>query len=107
MNTHPTPEDTFGPDVVTAVCRHMNDDHPEDNLLICRALGATPTATRARMTGLDNHGIDFAAAVDGIETPVRIPFSQALTHRPQVRHEVVRMYRDACHALGLTPRDAD
>ncbi|MGN9767884.1 DUF2470 domain-containing protein [Micromonospora sp. SD12] len=96
----------FGADVVAAVCRHMNDDHAEDSLLICRALGGHPAATRARATGLDAEGMEFAVAVDDVEVPVRVPFAHRLTERAQVRQEVVRMYREACRRLGLPPRPA-
>ena len=44
---------TFGPDVVDAVLRHMNSDHREDNLVIVRANGA-PDASDATMIGLDD-----------------------------------------------------
>ena len=50
---------------------------------------------------MDADGMDFAAAVDGVEVPVRIPFRERLTERRQVRAEAVRMYRDACAALGV------
>ncbi len=46
---------------------------------------------------------DISAAVNGVEVPVRIPFSERLTERRQVRAEAVRMYREACAALGLQP----
>lgn len=98
-STHP-----FSPEVVAAVCRHMNEDHPEDSLLICRALGDVPDATAARMTGLDAHGGDFAVTVAGAESAVRLPWSRELTERPQIRAEVVRMYHEACARLGITPR---
>ncbi|MER7001463.1 DUF2470 domain-containing protein [Dactylosporangium sp. NPDC000555] len=97
----------FPPEVVAAVSRHMNDDHTDDALLICRTLGGRPAATRARTTGLDADGIEFAVTVDGAEVPVRIPFAARLTERAQIRQEVVRMYRDACHQLGIPPRSAD
>lgn len=96
----------FSAEVVAAISRHMNEDHPADSLLICRSLGGQPAATAARMTGLDADGIDFAATVDGVPVPVRVPFSERLTQRPQVRQEVVRMYHEACAALGETPRPA-
>ncbi|WP_213453218.1 DUF2470 domain-containing protein [Rhizomonospora bruguierae] len=96
----------FPPEVVAAVSRHMNDDHAEDALLICRTLGGQPAATRARTTGLDADGIDFAVTVDGTEVPVRVPFAARLTERAQIRREVVRMYQDACDELGLPPRSA-
>ncbi|RCV56707.1 hypothetical protein DEF23_01890 [Marinitenerispora sediminis] len=78
----------------------MNDDHADDTLLICRALGGVPSATAARMVGLDATGGDFAATVDGAEVAVRLAWSAPLTERAQVRHEVVRMYREARARLG-------
>ena len=89
---------------VAAITKHMNGDHAEDNLLICRALGGQPPASAARMTGCDTTGIDFTATVDDTEVPVRVPFAAEITERVQVRHEVVRMYEESCAALGLTPR---
>jgi putative heme iron utilization protein len=97
---------TFGPDVVAAVCRHMNDDHPDDSLLICRTLGGRPAATAATMTGLDADGADFEVTVDGRPEHVRLPWSTTLTERPQIRLEVVRMYEQACAAAGRVPRTA-
>jgi hypothetical protein len=55
------------------------------------------------MSGLDADGMDFEATVDGIAVPVRIPFSERLTERRQVRGEAVRMYQQACAALGIAP----
>ena len=97
-------DDPFPPDVVAQIARHMNDDHAEDNVLIVRALGGISAATAARMSGLDCDGMEFAAALNGVEVPVRIPFSRRLTERKQVRAEAARMYRDACEVLGVPPR---
>ena len=97
--------DPFPPDVGAQITRHLNDDHAEDNVLIVRGLGGMEAATAARMSGMDADGMEFAAAVDGVEVPVRIPFATRLTERGQVRAEAVRMYREACAALGLEPRD--
>jgi putative heme iron utilization protein len=94
----------FTPEVVEQIARHMNDDHADDNVLIVRALGGVPTATAARMSGLDPDAMEFAAVVDDIEVPVRVPFSHRLTERREVRAEAARMYREACTALDLPPR---
>jgi putative heme iron utilization protein len=94
---------TFEPEVVAQIAKHMNDDHAEDNVLIVRGLGGMDGATSARMSGMDEDAMEFAAAVNGVEVPVRIPFSERLTERRQVRAEAVRMYRDACATLGLQP----
>ncbi|WP_307872923.1 DUF2470 domain-containing protein [Paractinoplanes ovalisporus] len=96
--------DPFPPEVVEQIARHMNDDHADDNVLIVRALGGVSAATAARMSGMDADAMEFKAVVDGIEVPVRVPFSERLTERRQVRAEAVRMYRDACEALGQEPR---
>ena len=95
---------TFEAEVVAQIARHMNDDHAEDNVLIVRGLAGMDGATAARMSGMDADGMEFAAAVNGVEVPVRIPFSEHLTERQQVRAETVRMYREACAALGVEPR---
>nr|MDT0660419.1 DUF2470 domain-containing protein [Micromonospora sp. DSM 115978] len=97
-------EGPFTPEVVAAVGRHMNDDHAADSLLICRALGGRPTASAARMTGMDADGLDFSVTVAGVEVPVRVPFDRRLTQRAEVRLEVVRLYRQACALLGVPAR---
>jgi putative heme iron utilization protein len=95
--------DSFSPETVEQIVRQMNGDHAGDNVLIVRALGGMPTATAARMSGMDADALEFAAVVDDIEVPVRIPFAERLTERCQVRGETVRMYREACAALGVDP----
>jgi len=96
--------ETFPPEVVAEIASHMNDDHAEDNVLIVRAFGGAHAATAARMYALDEDGMEFAVALNGVEVPVRIPFRERLTERRQVRAEAARMYRDACAALGVDPR---
>jgi putative heme iron utilization protein len=94
----------FGADTVAQIARHMNEDHADDNVLIVRVLGGQPDATAARMSGMDADAMEFEATVHDIAVPVRVPFSERLTERRQVRAEAVRMYRDACAALGVEPR---
>ena len=91
-------------DVVAAIRRHMNEDHAEDSLLICRALGGAPNATAAEMVGMDAEGIEFKATVGGQPTAVRVVWGQPIIDRAQVRPEVVRLYRQARDTLGL-PED--
>lgn len=94
----------FPPDVVAAIVGHMNDDHADDSLVICRAFGGVPDAERVTMTGLDGHGMDFVAVVPEGEVEVRVPWGEPLTERAQVRAEVVRLHAAACEALGLPNR---
>lgn len=94
----------FPDEVVAAICGHMNADHGADSLLIVRAQGGRPEASAAEMVGMDGDGADFDAIVDGASTPVRVPWSQPLTERAQVRPEVVRLYQEACAILGVPAR---
>lgn len=96
----------FTPEIIGAVTAHMNTDHPEDNLLIARSLGAVPTATSAVMTGLDPAGAHFQATTDAGPVDFTVPWAIEITERASFRHEVVRMYHEACAALGVEPRGA-
>ena len=100
-------ENPFGPDVIAAVARHMNDDHADDSVLIVRALGGVPEAAAAEVTHLDGTGVDFSVTVDGGRRTVRVPWSRPLTERPEIRQEFVRMYHEAAAALGVPPRPAE
>jgi putative heme iron utilization protein len=96
--------DPFPPEAIEQIAQHLNDGHADDNVVIVRGLAGAGTATAARVTGVDAHAVEFAAVVDGIEVPVRVPFAEPLTERGQVRAGTDRLYRDACAALGLEPR---
>ncbi|MFC7449747.1 DUF2470 domain-containing protein [Rhodococcus daqingensis] len=93
---------TFDAAVIAAVTGHMNGDHAADNLLIVRAF-AEPSATAARMTGLDAAAGEWVAEVEGAERSVRVPWLGPVTDRASIRTEVVALYREACLRLGVEP----
>lgn len=95
---------SFAPEVVAAIMAHMNGDHAEDCVVLCRALGDQPETTTAVMSGMDTDAAYFEATVGDTVVPIRIPFRQTLTERAQVRVEIVRMYDEACAKLGLPTR---
>jgi hypothetical protein len=103
----PIGNNPFGASIVAAVVEHMNLDHPEDSLLIVRALGARPDATAASTVGLDGDAIEFDVHTKGARERVRVPWSTPITERRQIRAEVTRMYYDACTALGVESRPAE
>lgn len=96
----------FDQQVIDAVALHMNQDHPQDSLLIVRALGGRADATAASVVGLDGDAIEFEAVVSDRVERVRVPWSEPITQRPRIRAEVTRMYHEACAALGVEPRTA-
>jgi hypothetical protein len=94
---------TFSPDIVTAVLRHMNNEHMDDSLLISRAFGS-PDAEAASMTDLDENGGTFMYSVGSEDHTVVVPWSGPISERAEIRREVVVMYERACAVLGVEPR---
>lgn len=98
---------TFDSDVTTAVLRHMNGDHTDDNLLIARAFAESSGAeiTDAVMTGFDGDAGVWEITRDGAVAELRVPWPGGpITERPAVRREVVALYDAACARLGVEPR---
>ena len=85
----------FAPDVVAAVLAHMNDDHADDSLLICRVLGGRPDAVAATMTGFDHEAATFDVSVPDGTVGVRLPWDRPVRDRADVRAAVVAMFRAA------------
>jgi|TARA_B100000519_G_scaffold161223_1_gene143280 hypothetical protein len=96
----------FDPDVQTAILRHMNGDHTDDNLLITRAFAPERDIAAATMTGFDGDGgVWEVTSAAGTVAEVRIPWpGGTISERPEVRREVVALYDEACRRLGVEPR---
>lgn len=92
----------FAPEVIAAITKHMNHDHTDDTLVICRGAGGHPGATAAVMDGFDATGADFTVTVDGAPVTTRIQWARALSERAEVRPEIVRLYHESREKLGLT-----
>lgn len=98
--------DPFSQPVIAAVCAHMNGDHNEDSRLIARSLGGRPDAESAEMVDLRPDGAVFSVTSDGAHEQVVVPWAIEITQRGDFRVEVVRMYQEACAALGVEARQA-
>lgn len=95
----------FDASTVAAVTQHMNGDHPEDNLLIARAFGR-PATTASTMVGLDSAGGVWRVSDADGEHELRVDWpGGSISERPEVRREIVALYRAACVRLGVKPRE--
>lgn len=95
----------FDDAVVSAVTGHMNGDHPDDNLLIARAFGH-PGATESTMTGLGERAGIWRVVDEEGEHELRLAWPGGpISERPEIRREVVALYRAACEALGVPARE--
>ena len=92
-------------DAVAAICRHMNEDHRDDGVLICRQVAGVPDAVDAEAVGVDAERMHFSVLhADGSSSAVSVAFAQPVTERAQVRTAVVELYERACAAAGVEPR---
>ncbi|WP_394279532.1 DUF2470 domain-containing protein [Microbacterium sp.] len=96
----------FDDAVRTAVLRHMNNDHRDDNVLIARAFGPFGDVIDATMTTFDGDGGQWhVITADGAEEVIRVPWpGGSISERPEVRREIVALYDAACARLGVEPR---
>lgn len=94
---------TFDEQTVTAVLKHMNEDHAEDNLLIARAFGDL-SADSSVMTGLDGSAGTWSYTVNGATQHLSAPWSTTISTRAEIRRAVVVLYNAACTKLGVAPR---
>src|ERR1700712_2117539 len=97
---------SFSADVVGAILAHMNNDHPEDNLVIVRAFGA-PDAERAEMIDFDTVGGTWSVWLvpeDETRQVVIAWPSGTIETRAEIRQQIVTLYDSAAEALGLPSR---
>lgn len=100
-----TDSTALSPDAVAAICRHMNEDHRDDGVLICRQLAGVPDAEDAEAVGVDAEQMHFSVRrTDGSSLQVSVPFADPVTERAQVRTAVVELYQRACAVAGVEPR---
>ncbi len=91
-------------EVVAAVAHHMNTDHAEDNVVICRGLGGVEDAETAEFVGMTTTAAHFRVTTPGGTRQVEVPFAEAVTERPEVRVQVADLYHRSAALLGLPPR---
>jgi len=83
----------------------MNGDHTEDNLLIARAFGF-PNATQSIMIGVDGTAGTWRLTDPVGEHELRVEWPGGpISERPEIRREVVALYKTACEKLGVPARD--
>ncbi len=86
-------------DVVSAVCRHMNEDHSADLLVMV----GRPDVATARVTGLDQQALHVVAHLcNGDAEDIALPWPGHLTSRADIRTYVVEMYNRA--SRGENPK---
>jgi len=87
--------DSIPPEVSQRICAHMNDDHDDAVLLYAQVFGNAREATAAAMQAIDPQGMNLLAQIDGVATPIRIPFDHVLQGSEDAHHTLIAMVRQA------------
>lgn len=95
---HPAP---FTREVNEGIVGHMNGDHTDSSLAICRAMGGRADASAARMKSVEPDGAHFLAETSDGEVEVVVPWGTEIVERFDIRLELERMHRESYEALGL------
>lgn len=82
------------------ICKHMNDDHAEAVLMYARHYGKAESATAAKMESIDPEGMNLLAEVEGIATPLRVPFDHTLESAKEAHHVLVEMLKQPREAAS-------
>lgn len=85
------------PAVAAGACRHLNEHHASEALLIVRALGGAPQARCADAVDMDATGIVFRVEEPSATRNLRVAFATAALDRHELRVRVMEL-----HAAAVT-----
>ncbi len=83
---------------------HMNADHGEALVLLCRQRAGRPDITEATMSAVDRYGFEVVTVTPTGRATVRLGFPAAVGTADEVRRALVSMVRDA-RAGVVTPSE--
>ncbi len=81
--------------IAAGIIEHMNADHAEAQVLLCRHLLGRTDTTAATMSGVDRYGFEMIAVAPSGRAAVRIAFPAECATGTDVRRAMVAMVDDA------------
>lgn len=92
--------DPLAPDAERMIA-HMNDDHREAMVLLCRAFTKATGAEEVTMTAIDRYGFEMSVRTPGGPRPIRLAFDREAVTPEEARAALVARVRDARERLGV------
>ena len=87
--------------VAPGLLTHLNGDDGGSLVLLCRAYGGQPGAVSAKLSSIDQYGMDLLVRTAHGRGSVRLNFSRPILTSDEVRHELSVMARGARFKLGV------
>ena len=85
---------------VDGIVEHMNADHLDAMVLMCRAFSRAKNADDVSMTGIDRYGFEMSVVTDEGPRPVRLAFSEQVTSADEARQALIARVKEARQALA-------
>lgn len=85
----PDPVAPFAPGIL----EHMNADHADAMVLLCRTLSRATDTSAARMVQVDRYGFEMSATTGQGPRPIRLAFRSPVTTAEDVRRELIALVR--------------
>lgn len=82
-------------EAAAGIIGHMNADHADAQVLLCRHLAGRPDTTEASMSAVDRYGFEMVAVSPSGRAAVRLGFPEPCTTGEAVRQAIVAMVTDA------------
>ncbi len=89
-------------EAAAGIIEHMNADHAEAQILLCRHLADRPDTTEAVMSSVDRYGFEMIAVSPAGRAAVRLGFPGECTTGEQVREAMIAMVAGARAAASAS-----
>lgn len=77
------------------IVAHMNEDHVEAMVTLCRAFSRATAAEEVTMSSIDRYGFEMSVVTEGGPRPVRLAFHEPITAPDEARKALVALVQDA------------
>jgi heme iron utilization protein len=78
-----------------AIVAHMNADHAEALVALCRAFSRATAAESVAMTGIDRYGFEMSVATEAGRRPVRLAFPEQVATPEEARRALIDLVAEA------------
>ena len=73
------------------IIQHMNEDHEDAMIIICKEMSRAKDTSEATMTGIDRYGMEMSAMTKDGPRPIRIAFNAEVSDAEGARKEIVKL----------------
>ena len=89
--SEPDPLEPYSDDII----EHMNDDHRDAMVILCKKMSKAVDTTDAVMVSIDRYGFEMSAVTAEGERPIRLAFDNQASDSEDARKEIITLVQRA------------